>query len=115
MTYASGFNANKTTRDYITEFNDNYKTNKMEALFTIKFVDNSELMAHMQSEHIVFGYEENTISSALNKAIIDLKIEESKICGFVYKFSQTSNKVLSFTDHVEEKMNNINEQLIRAL
>lgn len=79
-------------------------------LFTITFTDNSQLWATLQNNEVCFGTLGAGFSVMVRPTFEQCNVYN--ICYFAQSYADNSNIVLSFTDHAEEKSQQIKSKLI---
>lgn len=84
----------------------------MEKLFTIEFADNTSLWATFENNQISYGYVDSGCAKEFRGFLTT--VDTNKVCSFVYEFSKKSNLVVKFTDHVQEKSDELQKQLLKA-
>lgn len=88
------------------------KNFKLIELFTIEFTDGTKLWANSQNGEVCFGY----LGKGYNLLVKEIfeKVPYNKLCYFAQIYSEQSKFIKSFIDHVEEKSNELQKQLLKA-
>lgn len=78
-------------------------------LFTIVFTDNTQLWATMQNGFVCYG----TLGKGINVLVKPVfeKTDSKVVCFFAQEYSDSSQYVKQFTDHITEKSNTLAQHL----